>query len=298
MHTNEEPGPDGAANKALLQLHQAASSAASSSSSRQWSAESRIVRVSRVFGGKDRHSKVRTVKGLRDRRVRLSVPTAIQLYDLQDRLGLSQPSKVVDWLLDAARREIDKLPPLNFPPPDPHAHLMAMAPPPFSATTAAPMLVDGDKAAGQLGRCDDGDELKGFMGLRSSLGLVSGAMTPSALAAHASPYHHQYGAGAEAWSNDAHDYLSGGGRGHNGTDSIQQVATAHGHGHSPYFPSLLSLAPAMSQFVFYSAAEGGFGSAMKEAGDGDDDDQFPVDNLDASQGQLSLSSDRSFLHSG
>ncbi|KAK1438925.1 hypothetical protein QVD17_04738 [Tagetes erecta] len=45
----------------------------------------RIVRVSRAFGGKDRHSKVCTVKGLRDRRVRLSVPTAIQLYDLQDR---------------------------------------------------------------------------------------------------------------------------------------------------------------------------------------------------------------------
>nr|GMC65982.1 transcription factor TCP13-like [Ipomoea batatas] len=63
----------------------------------------RIVRVSRAFGGKDRHSKVCTVRGLRDRRVRLSVPTAIQLYDLQDRLGLNQPSKVVDWLLDAAK---------------------------------------------------------------------------------------------------------------------------------------------------------------------------------------------------
>ncbi|KAK6787631.1 hypothetical protein RDI58_016156 [Solanum bulbocastanum] len=77
----------------------------------------RIVRVSRTFGGKDRHSKVCTVKGLRDRRIRLSVPTAIQLYDLQDRLGLSQPSKVVDWLIDATKDEIDKLPPLQMPPP-------------------------------------------------------------------------------------------------------------------------------------------------------------------------------------
>ncbi|KAH0659282.1 hypothetical protein KY290_028843 [Solanum tuberosum] len=77
----------------------------------------RIVRVSRTFGGKDRHSKVCTVKGLRDRRIRLSVPTAIQLYDLQDRLGLSQPSKVVDWLIDATKDEIDKLPPLQIPPP-------------------------------------------------------------------------------------------------------------------------------------------------------------------------------------
>ncbi|XAR63814.1 hypothetical protein NMG60_11023908 [Bertholletia excelsa] len=88
------------------------------SSSRQWSAfkNPRIVRVSRAFGGKDRHSKVCTVRGLRDRRIRLSVPTAIQLYDLQDRLGLSQPSKVVDWLLDNTKQEINKLPPLQMPP--------------------------------------------------------------------------------------------------------------------------------------------------------------------------------------
>ncbi|PIN07623.1 hypothetical protein CDL12_19807 [Handroanthus impetiginosus] len=89
-----------------------------SSSSRQFSSfkNPRIVRVSRTCGGKDRHSKVCTVKGLRDRRIRLSVPTAIQLYDLQERLGLSQPSKVVDWLIEATKNEIDKLPPLpNFP---------------------------------------------------------------------------------------------------------------------------------------------------------------------------------------
>ncbi|KAL1563179.1 transcription factor TCP24-like [Salvia divinorum] len=73
-------------------------------------------RVARAMGGKDRHSKVCTVRGLRDRRVRLSVPTAIQLYDLQERLGLNQPSKVVDWLLDAAKNEIDDLPPLQIPP--------------------------------------------------------------------------------------------------------------------------------------------------------------------------------------
>lgn len=89
-----------------------------SSSSAPWLRlkDPRIVRVSRAFGGKDRHSKVCTVRGLRDRRVRLSVPTAIQLYDLQDRLGLNQPSKVVDWLLNAAKHEIDELPPLQMPP--------------------------------------------------------------------------------------------------------------------------------------------------------------------------------------
>ncbi|KAA8547907.1 hypothetical protein F0562_004336 [Nyssa sinensis] len=89
-----------------------------SCSSTPWSRlkDPRIVRVSRAFGGKDRHSKVCTVRGLRDRRVRLSVPTAIHLYDLQDRLGLNQPSKVVDWLLNAAKQEIDELPPLQVPP--------------------------------------------------------------------------------------------------------------------------------------------------------------------------------------
>ncbi|VVB13669.1 unnamed protein product [Arabis nemorensis] len=76
----------------------------------------RIVRVSRAFGGKDRHSKVFTVRGLRDRRIRLSAVTAIQLYDLQERLGLSQPSKVIDWLLEAAKNDVDLLPPLHFPP--------------------------------------------------------------------------------------------------------------------------------------------------------------------------------------
>ncbi|XP_019090313.1 PREDICTED: transcription factor TCP17-like [Camelina sativa] len=76
----------------------------------------RIVRVSRTFGGKDRHSKVFTVRGIRDRRIRLSVMTAIQVYDLQERLGLSQPSKVIDWLLEAAKNDVDLLPPLQFPP--------------------------------------------------------------------------------------------------------------------------------------------------------------------------------------
>ncbi|KAJ4908675.1 Transcription factor TCP17 [Raphanus sativus] len=76
----------------------------------------RIVRASRIFGGKDRHSKVCTVRGLRDRRIRLSATTAIQLYDLQDRLGLSQPSKVIDWLLEAAQNDVAMLPPLQFPP--------------------------------------------------------------------------------------------------------------------------------------------------------------------------------------
>ncbi|XP_022146652.1 transcription factor TCP2 [Momordica charantia] len=74
---------------------------------------SRIIRVSRASGGKDRHSKVWTSKGLRDRRVRLSVATAIQFYDLQDRLGFEQPSKAVEWLIKAAADAIAELPSLD-----------------------------------------------------------------------------------------------------------------------------------------------------------------------------------------
>ncbi|RWW72695.1 hypothetical protein BHE74_00019493 [Ensete ventricosum] len=79
---------------------------------------SRIFRVSRASGGKDRHSKVYTARGLRDRRVRLSVSTAIQFYDLQDRLGYDQPSKAIEWLIKAAAAAINELPPLDgFPKP-------------------------------------------------------------------------------------------------------------------------------------------------------------------------------------
>lgn len=88
----------------------------------QWhqhsSAASRICRVSRASGGKDRHSKVLTAKGLRDRRVRLSVSTAIQFYDLQDRLGYDQPSKAVEWLIKAAATAIADLPSLDGAFPD------------------------------------------------------------------------------------------------------------------------------------------------------------------------------------
>ena len=81
---------------------------------RDWSnPSSRIIRVSRASGGKDRHSKVLTSKGLRDRRIRLSVATAIQFYDLQDRLGFDQPSKAVEWLINAASDSISNLNPID-----------------------------------------------------------------------------------------------------------------------------------------------------------------------------------------
>ncbi|KDP31773.1 hypothetical protein JCGZ_12234 [Jatropha curcas] len=71
-------------------------------------------------GRKDRHSKVYTAKGPRDRRVRLSAHTAIQFYDVQDRLGYDRPSKAVDWLIKKAKSSIDKL--AELPPWNPTAN--------------------------------------------------------------------------------------------------------------------------------------------------------------------------------
>ncbi|CAL9116164.1 unnamed protein product [Musa textilis] len=65
--------------------------------------------IVRSTSRKDRHSKVYTAKGLRDRRVRLSPHTAIQFYDVQDRLGYDRPSKAVDWLIQNAKAAIEQL---------------------------------------------------------------------------------------------------------------------------------------------------------------------------------------------
>ncbi|KAI0524182.1 hypothetical protein KFK09_003546 [Dendrobium nobile] len=65
--------------------------------------------IVRSTSRKDRHSKVCTAKGPRDRRVRLSAHTAIQFYDVQDRLGYDRPSKAVDWLMKNAKAAIDEL---------------------------------------------------------------------------------------------------------------------------------------------------------------------------------------------
>ncbi|KAG5622468.1 hypothetical protein H5410_007686 [Solanum commersonii] len=66
-------------------------------------------RIIRATGRKDRHSKVSTAKGPKDRRVRLSPNTAIQFYDVQDRLGYDRPSKAMDWLIKEAKAAIDAL---------------------------------------------------------------------------------------------------------------------------------------------------------------------------------------------
>ncbi|OWM75808.1 transcription factor TCP12-like [Punica granatum] len=61
------------------------------------------------IGKKDRHSKIRTAQGLRDRRIRLSVHIARKFFDLQEMLGLDKASETIDWLLSESEGAIDEL---------------------------------------------------------------------------------------------------------------------------------------------------------------------------------------------
>ncbi|KAL2340628.1 hypothetical protein Fmac_008568 [Flemingia macrophylla] len=58
---------------------------------------------------RDRHSKINTAKGLRDRRMRLSLEVAKRFFGLQDMLGFEKGSKTVEWLLNQAKDEISRV---------------------------------------------------------------------------------------------------------------------------------------------------------------------------------------------
>lgn len=58
---------------------------------------------------KDRHSKIVTAQGPRDRRVRLSIQVARKFFDLHDTLGSDKASETLDWLLTKSQPSIDDL---------------------------------------------------------------------------------------------------------------------------------------------------------------------------------------------
>lgn len=58
---------------------------------------------------KDRHSKIDTARGPRDRRMRLSLEIARKFFDLQDLLGYDKASRTVDWLLRNSSSAINEL---------------------------------------------------------------------------------------------------------------------------------------------------------------------------------------------
>ncbi|KAF8005801.1 hypothetical protein BT93_K0166 [Corymbia citriodora subsp. variegata] len=58
---------------------------------------------------KDRHSKINTAQGMRDRRMRLSVEVAREFFNLQDMLGVDKASKTIKWLLVKSTPAIKEL---------------------------------------------------------------------------------------------------------------------------------------------------------------------------------------------
>nr|AXM04958.1 cycloidea-like protein [Scaevola taccada] len=58
---------------------------------------------------KDRHRKIFTAQGPRDRRVRLSLDIARKLFSLQDLLGFDKASKTLDWLFTKSKTAIKEL---------------------------------------------------------------------------------------------------------------------------------------------------------------------------------------------
>ncbi|KAJ0462306.1 putative transcription factor TCP family [Helianthus annuus] len=67
------------------------------------------VRKKRSAGKTDRHSKIHTAQGLRDRRMRLSLHIARKFFGLQDMLGFDKASKTIEWLFCKSKEAIDEV---------------------------------------------------------------------------------------------------------------------------------------------------------------------------------------------
>ncbi|KAG8087290.1 hypothetical protein GUJ93_ZPchr0010g7275 [Zizania palustris] len=105
----------------------------------------------------DRHSKIRTAQGVRDRRMRLSVGVARDFFALQDKLGFDKASKTVDWLLTQSKPAIDRLSlsladaaapgdsDTAVPPPEPSAASAASAPKEKGEATSSSTTSAGTK---------------------------------------------------------------------------------------------------------------------------------------------------------
>ncbi|CAF2063048.1 unnamed protein product [Brassica oleracea var. botrytis] len=58
---------------------------------------------------RDRHSKICTAQGPRDRRMRLSQQIARKFFNLQDMLGFDKASKTIEWLISQSKASIRKV---------------------------------------------------------------------------------------------------------------------------------------------------------------------------------------------
>lgn len=153
--------------------------------------------IIRSTGRKDRHSKVCTAKGPRDRRVRLSAHTAIQFYDVQDRLGYDRPSKAVDWLIKKAKLAIDELEELPTWTPttgsipiinptnqhqSPHHHQLQQHPPNDNNSSFLPPSMDSDSIA---------DTIKSFFPMGASADTNTSSATAANIKFHQHNFQHQ-----------------------------------------------------------------------------------------------------------
>ncbi|KAI7727368.1 hypothetical protein M8C21_023597 [Ambrosia artemisiifolia] len=71
--------------------------------------KAKLVKKQRSAGKKDRHSKIHTAQGLRDRRMRLSLHIARKFFGLQDMLGFDKASKTIEWLFCKSKKAIDEV---------------------------------------------------------------------------------------------------------------------------------------------------------------------------------------------
>ncbi|KAI0492922.1 hypothetical protein KFK09_027198 [Dendrobium nobile] len=153
--------------------------------------------IVRATGRKDRHSKVCTAKGLRDRRVRLSAHTAIQFYDVQDRLGYDRPSKAVDWLIKNAKPAIDRLAQLPpWRPPDPSP------PPPTTATEKTLLSSETGDYASAFGFCSSSSLLPPSLDSDSIADTIKSFFPMTAAAAAASTSYHSAFGGSSSHAED------------------------------------------------------------------------------------------------
>nr|AXM04955.1 cycloidea-like protein [Lobelia chinensis] len=68
-----------------------------------------VIAMKKNIPKKDRHRKIFTAQGLRDRRVRLSIDIARKFFTLQDLLGFDKASKTLDWLFKSSKTAIEEL---------------------------------------------------------------------------------------------------------------------------------------------------------------------------------------------
>nr|CAB3475782.1 unnamed protein product [Digitaria exilis] len=188
--------------------------------------------IVRSTGRKDRHSKVCTARGPRDRRVRLSAHTAIQFYDVQDRLGYDRPSKAVDWLIKNAKDAIDKLEVL--PAWQPTATNAAANAPPSSSTHPADSGENSDDQAQAITVAHTAFDFPGGAG--GGGGSGGGGFLPASL-------------DSDSIADTIKSFFPMGGTAAGGGEASSSTAAAHSSamGFQSYTPDLLSRTGSHSQ---------------------------------------------------